>query len=747
MDFHPDPRSIYFQSLTSSPFSYLANTSFGSIGGQNNFQAATENRFQTALSVLKKGIGYESANERAYFDNLLNNSKLDPELKAALKEQLSNIFLNKENIDYSAFVKLINNVMLGEEQFQTILSLEQQRLNYISTKTDELVNKRSKLKKADTEKARKQAVKIDIYNEYLKKHTLQSYRGYFPELISTIDNLMSDFINKTINKVLNNSEIVGILQASYDAHKGVGDPSLYTSIINSIVARSTEADVVKAVVDQAMNDNKTNMNEMINKIITDISDNFEIITINGQQQNFGVKKGAEFKNIQQIEDQINISGEKLADQFLSLIKKMKTEKSKFNFLGDNDSIEKYVSELDELQGNINEYDKLLGKQNKSPQEIQQLKNLENEIPKAKRSLSTRLKQSIQQTFDNMINKELIPKVVSDIKNTMEDKVEVKITGPSYSEVVDTVLSKLKFDNIHSILSGYKNLKADTVTITVSPLQIKSAVQLPNSGEATNYAQGKKAYFNAIKSYKNTLEGYIKKNIDDLKTQKKLLQELRQILQDTIIVTETVKTFDTYQNDIGFVNGSLGPNIGAQLGNFKELFSSAGVSLTDSEMMWLEVAIVNCSPAAIGAGNKGPIERFLSTMAGFAVFDEGSAEIQLIAHQAEDYYQKSSSPKLIHLYKLNGMYFPGSYILQKIYNNLTGAVNSMIGLSKEVNNDGAKIRATATEAIINHNIHDLHERWANTYAIASSSQYTSIEVTFLSGLLNIVNQLINNATVL
>ena len=227
----------------------------------------------------------------------------------------------------------------------------------------------------------------------------------------------------------------------------------------------------------------------------------------------------------------------------------------------------------------------------------------------------------------------------------------------------------------------------------------------------------------------------------------MLEQIGNIVKNTIIVTETVKTFNRYQNDIGFVNGSLGPNISSQLGKFSELFTSAGVSLSEDELMWLEVAIVNCSPAALGSGNKGPIERFLSTMAGFAVFDEGSDEVQMIAAEAESYYSKTSSPKLLHLYRLNGMYFPGSYILQKIYNNLKGVVTSMIGLEKEVNTDGAKIRATATEAIINHNIHDLHERWANTYAIASSSQYTSIEVTFLSGLLNIVDQLINNATVL
>jgi hypothetical protein len=145
-----------------------------------------------------------------------------------------------------------------------------------------------------------------------------------------------------------------------------------------------------------------------------------------------------------------------------------------------------------------------------------------------------------------------------------------------------------------------------------------------------------------------------------------LRELALSMKDNIIVTETDKTFNTYFNDIGFVNGSLGGNLTTQLQNFQELFNAAGVGMTNTEVEWLEIAIVNCAHRALGAEKKDPIEHYLSTLAGFAVFDEGSAELELIASKAPQDIIELGSPQLMHLYKLDGLYYPGSFVLERIY---------------------------------------------------------------------------------
>lgn len=161
-------------------------------------------------------------------------------------------------------------------------------------------------------------------------------------------------------------------------------------------------------------------------------------------------------------------------------------------------------------------------------------------------------------------------------------------------------------------------------------------------------------------------------------------------------------------------------------------------MSSSQQQWLITALINCSPSTIGEHNKGPLEKYLSIMAGFAVFDEGSAEIEMIANKTKQEYI-TYSPQIMHLYKLNGIYFPGSYVLSRIYDNLER--EAVEATSEIVNNDGAIISASASEELIgSHKTDDGADRWARVYKEAKS--VTSINVAFISGLFNIVGQLEN-----
>ena len=211
------------------------------------------------------------------------------------------------------------------------------------------------------------------------------------------------------------------------------------------------------------------------------------------------------------------------------------------------------------------------------------------------------------------------------------------------------------------------------------------------------------------------------------------------MKNSIVITETMKTFNQYNNDIGFLSGSLGSNIATQVGNFAELFASAGLAMGSKEKEWLITALVNCSSSTIGIGNKEPLEKYLSLMAGFAVFDEGSAEVEMISGKAKEQYA-NFSPQIMHLYRLNGMYFPGSYILSRIYDNLTKTsteINSQI----TTNNDGAIINAQASESLIEQG--KGAARWTQTFQAAQG--VTSVSVAFMSGLLDIVGQLMDAFT--
>ena len=272
------------------------------------------------------------------------------------------------------------------------------------------------------------------------------------------------------------------------------------------------------------------------------------------------------------------------------------------------------------------------------------------------------------------------------------------SGP-YNNKADTVTMHFELNQTPIELSSDK-----IITITNDALKQSSNIfyesfqsNLPQTGQATSFAQGRKAWYHAIEQQQQKLLDAFDYDTKTKEEQVAVLNKVAAIMKNSIVVTETMKTFNQYSNKIGFVGGSLGPDIITQIQNFAELFESAGVPLTAEEQDWLIIALVNCSSQTLGQGNRKPIEKYLSVMAGFAVFDEGSAELELLTNSMLGGMFKNNSPQIMHLYKLNGIYFPGSYILQRIYDNLKTYMGE--ASSKILNNDGVSIRATASEELV------------------------------------------------
>jgi len=58
--------------------------------------------------------------------------------------------------------------------------------------------------------------------------------------------------------------------------------------------------------------------------------------------------------------------------------------------------------------------------------------------------------------------------------------------------------------------------------------------------------------------------------------------------------------------------------------------STGNRLSKDDIDWLQFAIINCTPySVLGTSNKGLIESYLGSVAALALFDEGSAEGEVI----------------------------------------------------------------------------------------------------------------------
>jgi len=128
------------------------------------------------------------------------------------------------------------------------------------------------------------------------------------------------------------------------------------------------------------------------------------------------------------------------------------------------------------------------------------------------------------------------------------------------------------------------------------------------------------------------------------------------------------------DDVGFGGGSLGSNLNSQLSRIQDIFKCAGIKIDQAELEWLHSAIINCFPGSVvGEKNKNLIENYLGSLMAFALFDEGGAEEAIISDAyrniMKDIGKSKSSASILHLYSVNGIYVPGSYVLKKTLESL------------------------------------------------------------------------------
>lgn len=220
--------------------------------------------------------------------------------------------------------------------------------------------------------------------------------------------------------------------------------------------------------------------------------------------------------------------------------------------------------------------------------------------------------------------------------------------------------------------------------------------------------------------------------------KRILHGLKKSLTETIYRSDTMKTYDQYNNKIGFLGGSLGTGLEDQLGTINNLFAEAGMALNPQQLDYLTDLIINTSyESIIGTKYQGVIERYLSAVAAFALFDEGGAEIEILQKTIK---RQTSSPKILHMYRLDGLYYPGSYILKE---TLAGVME--LGKVMTITTHGARIKIVnpTNLNIVPNNpwnpgqpVDEYPWETVSTYAL----QHTQLQITFMAGMLQVLTNL-------
>lgn len=156
-----------------------------------------------------------------------------------------------------------------------------------------------------------------------------------------------------------------------------------------------------------------------------------------------------------------------------------------------------------------------------------------------------------------------------------------------------------------------------------------------------------------------------------------IEDLREITS-SFIIHGNVKSYDTIgAKSDAFSGGSIGKNIKEQLANFANLVKMSGYGYTDYDQNWLLSAIINTGAGLIGQDNKEGLEKYLSAFAGMLLFDDAYLMVSKGTQQLINSVGGTTVDN-IHLYSLQGVVVPCSFVLYETYNSLSDQLSGIGG---------------------------------------------------------------------
>lgn len=380
--------------------------------------------------------------------------------------------------------------------------------------------------------------------------------------------------------------------------------------------------------------------------------------------------------------------------------------------------------------------------------IDELKDIQGQINNLKDKLYANYKKTVQnQSIEfeewrkqNGMSDERLEEIVRSI-NTV--KAQAYYTGEDMS------LSELVTNHISAVLGGTANPTDD---IQAGKLIIdfnisRDSTQIKNIEKAERQLLEKQREHFLKVNKTTTLDSFIH-NTETLRElreqQNKILFALKNDINKSeaglnyllqhINIHTTVKGYisagkDNFEYYGGFEGAAFGQNLVEELNIIQYMLETGGISMIDAK--YLYSAMLNAGKLMIGAGNKHEIEDYFSAFIGFLMFNDAALMVQDVNDFIHNNFTSDSQD--IHLYQLNGIYVPNSFILQKTY-------EALIKLPEASKSYGvrAKLHTYNQSPLKGKN---MKERWEKTSEAAIES--TELELKFLAGFLDLLENLTNS----
>ena len=210
------------------------------------------------------------------------------------------------------------------------------------------------------------------------------------------------------------------------------------------------------------------------------------------------------------------------------------------------------------------------------------------------------------------------------------------------------------------------------------------------------------------------------------------QEGLKYLTEHINIHDTIKGYasggsTTFQKHGGFEGAAFGSNLNEQLKILSSVEATGGLS--EEDINFFKFAMVNAGSNMIGASMKKSLEDYFSVFLGFFMFNDAALMIEEAKQSLED--QMEPQVTELHIYQLNGVYVPSSYLLQQTWEQLAKAAENIQTTALSGQGTRAKLH-TYDRGYISGNTPE------QMFDIAEKS--TKLEMRFLGGFFDLLNSI-------
>lgn len=725
INFTPADRFVFYDSLRTKESPLVKNLVFRierSLYGRSRNPTVRDKegnpskRMEKVLFFLEQAYLFERQKEQRFFQEQL---KRHPEL-----EEILGKYSNSE--DYITFIAQLNSMLHGAELFKKELEEEIKRIKRYDKAND--------FYKA-TRKRKKELQKFDYTNaHYQGPFTVQQQkdREELSAIFRTHESLLTDegtsFSADNPYFTLDGEQVFRSIFSSQS----------YMSTITTAVIEKYGAKLFSCQSNQ-LKINTQQLNVLI-KLLTDKA--YELLLLNEGGFKRG-KKGTDARGI-------------IRNENLKRAKKVVDSKDFESFVDnllksadDGDLFDALNSIADQYKIPLNSFQKVTASK-------AEMTSLRNKIKKAyeKERAAARAQGKNFQTFSNWRK----------ANNTTDDELEQMILQSKsihvqayYTNEGMNVVDLLSNGIQGAVVSGHANLTDD---VTAGYLVIESSFDdssfqkivqktkrnLKNTQQRARKEMRKTTGVDDLR--KNTYE--LNKAREEqkliLEEANKEIQEISNGIQDIlshINIHTSVKGYKSISAGRSVFEGAaFGSNIIEQATILDDLFEAGGIATFDRD--WLIYALINCGQGMIGQNNKHQLEDYLSMVAGLLMFNDAYLISQDVRKFIENTYTDTSVED-IHLYVLNNVYIPNSYILEQTYRAMLHSFIDLEGYFYEGLNNGINLTLktydTGYKKTFTRDSLDFNQggvAWKEETKLAV--EQTKLTMTFLAGFLDILEQI-------